>query len=476
MKKIAILLTICIISLNGLKAQQTWVDSIDHFARTVYLPPNQFFWLWQHSPMLHAAEIQYEMMPEAERDTYLQYVQRSMDRNLFWVNASTPNFVAPTNGLAFLYRITGDEQYRTIAEQQFSDYMNIRRVENGGVSHVNSGPELWDDTIYMIGVFFLAMYRATGDEQYIDELIFQYNAHKEKLVDSESSLWVHGWDQDEFFVFDFCSQEGWPDPETGRSEHFWGRGNGWIVVTLSELVNTLDEDHPHWQYAADELAAFVNDLLPLQDETTGHWYQLTANINAEDNFLESSSTAMFGYGILTALKHNLVSGQAYRTAVDCVYGGLRDFSTLEITINGNQYITSKNVCTGTCIGDEQYYYDRAQVNGEAYALAMYVIFGRTYEDMFLDLPTPVWNDRNDLPVTIYPTIWSGDQANELTISATTNTLSYQFIEASGQIIQNGILTSTEARLALPQLAKGMYWIRLTDLSSGQSATRPIMVQ
>ncbi len=69
----------------------------------------------------------------------------------------------------------------------YFDYLEIMRTNNGGVSHLAWTPELWDDTVYMIGVTLLAMYRASGDEKYLTELIEQYKIHKEKLLDETTS-------------------------------------------------------------------------------------------------------------------------------------------------------------------------------------------------------------------------------------------------------------------------------------------------
>jgi unsaturated rhamnogalacturonyl hydrolase len=101
--------------------------------------------------------------------------------------------------------------------------------------------ELWDDTVFMVGQFLMAMYKATGDEQYLTELGIQMRTHREKLSDEATGLWVHGWDaNDKDGLPYFCGQMGWPDDSTRRSAEIWGRGNGWIFVTLSDALG----DHP----------------------------------------------------------------------------------------------------------------------------------------------------------------------------------------------------------------------------------------
>lgn len=269
--------TLLLISLLLCKfaSSQTWLDSLDLFARERIDPPALFAPSWQNAPLLHAMEMQYELASEAEKPKYVDYVKRSLDRNLTVLNGIFPNSVSSGNGVAFLYRVTGDPKYLNVANRIYSQYLNILRTSNGGVSHLPWTPELWDDTVYMIGVFLLSMYRATGDIDYVLELIDQVWKHREKLIVDEWGLWVHGWDGDNVYNFDFCSQPNWADPVTRRSAEIWGRGNGWVILTLSEILNNLPQDHPEWENMAELLKEMIINLPDLQDESTGHWYQLT---------------------------------------------------------------------------------------------------------------------------------------------------------------------------------------------------------
>ena len=39
-----------------------------------------------------------------------------------------------------------------------------------------------------------------------------------------------------------------------------------------------------------------------------------------------------------------------------------------------------NVCNGTCIGDNEYYFNRKTKREKSFGLGMFVLFGRTYLD------------------------------------------------------------------------------------------------
>ena len=122
----------------------------------------------------------------------------------------------------------------------------------------------------------------------------------------------------------------------------------------------------------------IVNLPQLQDKATGHWFQLTARPDEPENYIESSSTAMFAYGISKAIQLGLVTDAAYKNSIDLVYHGLRRYSIIQID---EKYITTKNVCKGTCIGDKAYYLKRKVKNEKPYSIGMFINFGRSYNKL-----------------------------------------------------------------------------------------------
>lgn len=358
----------------------TWVDSLDAYAREQYLPAEKYSWTWQNAALLHTMVQRYELGNEQEKETYLNYVKTAMNDKFKKANGKTPNAVASGLGMAFLYKITKDEKYLKACEKIYKDYLQVKRTEDGAISHLRLFPELWDDTVFMIGQFLLQMYQATDNALYLDEFVKQYRLHREKLQDPEQKLWVHGWDANDRGHCTFCSQNRWPDKETRKSKEFWGRGNGWIVVTLSNALDIIPEEHPYWKELAGDLTDMLEVLPAVQDSATGHWYQLPMRPEDKDigNYLESSCTAMFAYGMSKAMQHELVSGVKYEQAIERAYNGLRNFSLYKVD---NGYLNTQNVCKGTCIGDKYYYYKRNVRTGRSYAIGMFIQFGVQYERM-----------------------------------------------------------------------------------------------
>lgn len=379
--KLIFLLSIAFTSYKS-SSSKNWIDSLDIYAREKYMPPQKFKWNWMKASLLYTMVKQYDYADKDEQKIYLDYVEKAMSKYLKRANGIVPNAVASGVGMAFLYRITKENQsaelagkYKKACDNIYKDYLKIKRTKEGAVSHLLAHKELWDDTVFMVGQFLLEMYKATGDEKYLDEFFKQISLHREKLQVKEYGLWVHGYDQQKKGHFSFGSQMNWADKTTGKSAEIWGRGNGWVVVTLSDALETMPKTNPNWNVLAGYLKEMIVHLPELQNKENGHWYQLTVLPNEPKNYIESSSTAMFAYGISKALQLGIVTDDAYKNSIQLAYNGLKNYS---IQQKGN-YITTKNVCKGTSIGDRKYYLNRGTDDEKPYSIGMFINFGRNYE-------------------------------------------------------------------------------------------------
>jgi unsaturated rhamnogalacturonyl hydrolase len=373
-KRLFAVLFISLFSFNSYT--QTWMDSVETYAMQSYLPASKYVWSWQHAAFLNAMVKRHEQVDSLERQKYFDYIHKAMQRTKSAASGKFPNSVASGLGMAFLYEKTGDEFYKDKCDKIFKQYLKAKRTSDGAISHLPLTLELWDDTVFMIGEFMIAMYRATDDEKYLNELANQFRLHREKLRDEKTGLWYHGWDaNDKNSVPFFCGQMGWTHDETRVSGEIWGRGNGWLCITLADGLDVIPRDNPLWKEFAGYLEEMVVNLPELQDEKTGHWFQLPVRKDDPENWIESSCTGMFAYGILSAIKHGIVEDSIYNTAVEKAYDGLYKYST-EKAKNG---LTCTNVCTGTCIGDKNYYLKRGVQKGRPFGLGVFIQFGMLFE-------------------------------------------------------------------------------------------------
>jgi unsaturated rhamnogalacturonyl hydrolase len=349
----------------------SWADSLLSYATLNYMPAHKYHWNWREATFLRAMIAVYE--DPRLRDFALDYIRSAMDHVKEKAHAVHPNAVASAMGLAFLGReAEHPEEYLALAERLYEQYMKIPRAANGACSHRPNVVEIWDDTIFMIDEFLLEMYKTTGDEKYINEAIDQLLAHAEKLADNQTGLWFHGWAESRQIDDDGCCQLGWNNNIGQRNSEFWGRGNGWVAMSMADILEVIPQSHRAYQQVLSLYQGQMAALKRLQYPQSGHWLQLPLHTEKSGlgNFIESSCTAMFGYAIAKGINFKLLPRQEYEPVVNNAMKGLQKLSTART----GRYISPKNVCAGTCIGDENYYYRREVVNGTHYALGAYLLF------------------------------------------------------------------------------------------------------
>lgn len=159
----------------------------------------------------------------------------------------------------------------------------------------------WVDCLYTDGAFLTLLGRMTGDRSWEDLACAHTLAYVHALWNPTSGLFCHGY-----------------DAATGRANAVhWGRGNGWALLGLIDLLRLLRGDHP----ARPDLAAIVrrqvDALLVLQD-ASGHWHTV---LDHPDTYLETSVAAMMAWAFPAAVRLGLAPNTAEATgerALDAV--------------------------------------------------------------------------------------------------------------------------------------------------------------
>lgn len=364
------------------RSDRKWGDELAGYATTRFMPADEYVWDWAQATLLRAIADRWEN--HTDKDRMLAYIRQAMDVTMDKADGIHPNAVASGFGMAFLARVTGEEKYRQKAFELYGQYAQIVKSSNGGVSHRDNVVELWDDTVYMISLFLTEMYQLTGDETYLQELAFQVTAHAEKLEDPETGLWYHGWDNDTIPYDDKCCMLGWADNPYRRGGEFWGRGNGWVAMTLANTLHVMPQGMKEKEPLKALFVKMMGTLLHCQDAATGHWFQLPVYPGEAGNFIESSCTAMFAYAMVRGIADGILPADTYLPAVENAYRGIETYSLKPL----DSFLTVTNVCSGTCIGDKAYYYSRKVVDGTPFALGAALMFYDRYRQFGSITPVP----------------------------------------------------------------------------------------
>ena len=351
-------------------AQTPPSEQLFEAAITRDVPAEKYVWNWRDAVLLKAFTDIYRAEPQ-RRDVIADYVDEAMTRLVPRAHGVHPNGVASAVGLAFLQEIgRGSMETDKALEKVFTQYRGIPRAVNGACSHRTGTVELWDDTVYMIGMALIGTYKATGDLSYVEEFADQVVAHAEHLYDSQTGFWYHGWAETSFPAEDVCSQYGWNVNKEHRNNEFWGRGNGWIAMSLADILEVLPSSDERYPVIRDMYLQMVNTLVKLQDRRTRLWRQLPLHVRDKANFLESSGSAMFGYALAKGVRIGVLPADHLKAAQKA-YDGLVNHCLLDV---GTPEIRLGRICAGTCIGDREYYYAREQVDrGETYAVGAFLL-------------------------------------------------------------------------------------------------------
>jgi rhamnogalacturonyl hydrolase YesR len=247
------------------------------------------------------------------------------------------------------------EVYQLQNEQRYLDYIHTAadhimngqdRLPDGTLSRVfPRDMTVWADDAYMATSFLTRMGKFTGDTRYFDEAAKQ-------LILMDSHLWCPG--KELYYHCYYTDRER-------NGVAYWGRANGWITISLVDLIEAMPEDHPN----RDELIALLEKQIvgaSRWQNANGMWNQL---LDKSDSYDESSITAMYVYGVAKAINNKWIDS-SYQGIARAGWDALKNN---EITEDGR----FTNVCVGTGISDAlPFYFNRPVGDNEKHGLGLII--------------------------------------------------------------------------------------------------------
>jgi rhamnogalacturonyl hydrolase YesR len=241
-----------------------------------------------------------------------------------------------------LYMQTRDQRYlnmgKAMADTQWAAPWGSRAKPESW-TYYNKGlaweTRMWIDDMFMITAAQTQAYRATGDRKYMDRAAKEMVVYLDSLQ-KPNGLFYHA-----------------PDVP-----FYWGRGDGWVAVGMSEVLRSLPADHPDRARIMRGYKTMMASLLQYQ-AGSGMWRQL---IDDPEAWPETSSTGMFTYAMITGVKEGWLDSRIYGPAARKAWLALVTY------INPNGDV--REVCQGTNKkNDRQYYLDRERIVGDMHGQA-----------------------------------------------------------------------------------------------------------
>lgn len=190
---------------------------------------------------------------------------------------------------------------------------------------------LWLDDMYMSVPAIAQMGKLTGEAKYYNEAVKQIKQFSDRMFVKEKGLYMHGW------------VESMGD----HPAFFWGRANGWAVLTMTDVLDVLPENHPDRPRVLAQLKEHIKGLVSYQSGE-GFWHQL---LDRNDSYLETSATAIYVYCVAHAINNGWIDPLAYGPVAQLGWNAVSS----KINIQGQ--------VEGTCVGtgmafDPAFYYYR----------------------------------------------------------------------------------------------------------------------
>ena len=178
-----------------------------------------------------------------------------------------------------LYKREKDPRYKPVIDL-IAEFIStkMQRMPDGTLSRPRPHPvSVWVDDLYMSVPFLAQMGDLTGDRKYFDDAAKQVIQYAQRLMNPTTGLFDHSW---------FAHEP--TDPK-----FYWGRGAGWALMAISELLSVMPENHPQRARVLEIYRQGAQGAAAVQSGT-GMWHQL---LDKTDSYLETSASAMFTFAI-----------------------------------------------------------------------------------------------------------------------------------------------------------------------------------
>jgi unsaturated rhamnogalacturonyl hydrolase len=183
------------------------------------------------------------------------------------------------------------------------EFIRDKALRNGEglLLHNVDLPNIYIDTVYYSAVVLSKIGPALG-LPWQDEAVKQIVLHLDKLQDGDKPFFIH------------CEENNGGK----RSEGSWARGNGWVMMTLAEILPLLDKKSARYKDLVAIFEGLTGALLQYQTKN-GLWRTI---IDDKSAYEEVSASAMYAFAMRRAETSGLISPLKLMTPLKAVRSAL----------------------------------------------------------------------------------------------------------------------------------------------------------
>lgn len=227
----------------------------------------------------------------------------------------------------------------------FRDGVLVRKKSKG------RGLGLQIDDLYMISPYWCRKSELLNDDKWLERAIDESLIYFDYLWDDEDKL-MH------------CL---WLGKDQAPYGLYWGRGNGWYIMAITDLLSFVPNDHEKRDELLKDYRMFMEGIISRQGKN-GLWHQI---IDHPETYEETSSSGMFTYCILKGVNEGWLDAR-YLSA------GKKGWEGLLTKVNDKFEIT--NVCPPSDISTKVEFYSKgkAPVTHDQHAIGPFLLAGAAY--------------------------------------------------------------------------------------------------
>lgn len=158
----------------------------------------------------------------------------------------------------------------------------------------------WCDALFMAPPVYAKLYALTGEKKYIKFMDKEYKATYDFLFDKEENLF-------------YRDRRYFEKKEANGQKVFWGRGNGWVLGGLCEILQVLPKNDKHRKFYEELFVKLATRVSQLQS-ADGYWHASLLD-PASYPSPETSATGFIVYALAYGVNEGLLDKEAFLPAI-----------------------------------------------------------------------------------------------------------------------------------------------------------------
>lgn len=167
----------------------------------------------------------------------------------------------------------------------------------------------WCDALFMAPPVYAKLYALTRDKKYLDFFNREYKATYDYLFDADEQLFYR-----DCRYFD--------KKEANGKKVFWGRGNGWVLGGLAEILQVLPKEESSYKFYKQLFITLSTRIRQLQS-ADGYWHASLLDPKSYPS-PETSATGFIVYALAYGVNEGILDKASFLPVIEKGWKALTD--------------------------------------------------------------------------------------------------------------------------------------------------------